>query len=242
MKTTAIALFALTLSAFAGLQIPDVTTPHTAYQTNTYYATVTGFFTNQPLTVWRSTVTYGDPLPVAFGKLSTNDLYLQANAGGGGNPFGAPVMSTLLYTNGVLTGTNYWGSYTNFASFITTGTLATNLLSLDGTNYQNYFYTNPVVSYSVTNYATNYFGTNFVVIPSVQSVTKFSPVWLATAGGGATNTVTISGLTWQAQTAIADVFTNFSTPPVYSGGFTNGVAVKLTGTTNTGWVPVFPYP
>jgi hypothetical protein len=240
MKTPII-LIMLLISAIwcvAQIQIPDTTTPHTTYQTNTYYATVAGQFTNQPMTVWRSTVTYGDSLPVAFAKLSNNDLYLQTNAVSGGNSFGQPVLSTLFYTNGVLNGTNRWGVYTNFSSFSATGNV-TNLMSFDGTNYQSYFYTNIVVGY--TNYVvtTNTFGTNSVFLTNQQVGVTFAPIWLATWANSITSSVTIQGLTWQPQTAIFNVFTNFSTPPANTNTPVGWVAIQLSGATNLVKVPLY---
>jgi len=237
MKTKIIALFALTLAAYAGLQIPDTTTPHTTYQTNTYSATVIGQFTNQPMTVWRSTVSYGDPLPVAFAKLGSNDLFLQANSGSG-SQFGSPVLTTLFQTNGTLSGTNKWGSYTNFSSFTASGNV-TNLISFDGTNYQTYFYTNIVAGY--TNYVvtTNTFGTNSVVFTNLQIGVRFAPIYLATWANSVTSSVAVQGLTWQAQTALLNVFTNFSSPPANTNTPFSWVSVSLSGTTNLVKVPLY---
>jgi hypothetical protein len=237
MKNILTVLFALNLLAFAQIQIPDTTTPHTTYQTNTYYATVAGQFTNQPMTVWRSTVTYGDPLPVAFGKLATNDLYLQTNSGSG-NPFGSPVLTTLFQTNGTLSGTNRWGSFTNFASFTASGNV-TNLISFDGTSYQPYFYTNIVTGY--TNYVvtTNTFGTNSVILTNRQVGVTFAPIWLATWANSVTSSVAVQGVVWQAQTALLNVFTNFSTPPANTNTPFGWVAVPLSGATNLVKVPMY---
>lgn len=221
----------------AQLQIPDTTTPRTVYQTNTYYASVSGFFTNQPMTVWRSTVSYGDPLPVAFSKLGSNDLYLQANVGSG-NAYGLAVLTTLFATNGVLSGTNKWGSFTNFASFTASGS-TTNLMSFDGTNYTPYAYTNIVTGYTNAVVTTNTFGTNSVVFTNYQTGVRFAPIWLATWANSITSSVTVLGVQWQSQTAIANVFTNFSTPPVNTNTPVGWLAVPLSGATNLVKLPLY---
>ena len=192
MKTKiAILLTAFTLAVRAQISIPDTTTPHTVLQTNTYYATITGFFTNEPLTVWRSTVSYGDSLAVAFGKLSDDVLYLQTNAVAGTN--NTPTLTVFFATNNaVVTGTNVWGEFTNSTAFITTGSI-TNLMSFDGTNYQGYQPTNVITATILTNTWVNYFGTNSVTNATIWTNYAVAPLWLASSGAGATSSVTIYG-------------------------------------------------
>ena len=222
-KKIILALCALCLcgKTFAQLTTVDTTTPRTVYVTNSGYISIPGLLTNAAYTVTGTAVSKGDSLPVAFGKLGADVLYLQTNSSGGGSSGLTSVLGVLFYTNSItgtnttFSGTNVWGEFTNSTAFITTG-LLTNLMSFDDTNWLAYQATNIITSAIVTNTTINYIGTNSVTNSLYFTNYASAPVWLASSSLLATSTVTIYGVT-------------LATPQIFSGGLTTNLQY-VTGT------------
>lgn len=233
MKKIIASIFLAALTCSAQIQYVDTATPHTSWQTNSYSATLTAL-TNGTLTVWRMNTSLGDSLPTAFGKVNSNFQYVYTNAASGSASAGAAQTSLLFATNGVITGTNVWGIFTNIAAFIASSSSTnhplTNWMSFDGTNYQPYFVTNVINQRLWTNVTVNYFGTNTITNSTVYTNYFVAPQWLASSGNSATSTVSIYATTIVPPFNYPDVFTNYCAPPANTNTPVGWILIPLSQT------------
>lgn len=225
MKKILALILLAALTASAQIQLVVTNGARMFSTTNTLYLSSPGVFTNLPVTAVNPTViSQGDSLPVAFTKINNALVYLQTNSGSGsGATFQTTGPKVLLWTNPVaLVSSNFWGKFTNVYSFessITLGTNSiTNLISLDGIHFTNYYRTNPFTFATVTNSYTNYIGTNFSVVTSYATNIVYQPVWLSSLSSVSTGSVMVAGVDTISGYINNIVITNTTTLPAGSAG------------------------
>jgi len=111
-------------------------------------------------------------------------------------------LNTMYLTNGYsFSSSNYFGRYTNVWQFDVTGSLTgtnksfTNFMSTDGSTWLPFARTNLSTPYLFTNYLTNVFGTNIVVIyTNVYTNFTYTGVYLSSLGSTATGSVAVYSL------------------------------------------------